>query len=131
MEILAALEWFTLVSGGIQGGKTILAVIVLVIRYIEDLARPPDLGPGEREYWLAGHRMEDCYYEFEAAKHFFKVMGLYKENKTDPPRILLDDIHETVIKVKFTSDPSKLSGVSHWASSCARPPTSPSFPSTP
>ena len=114
LEILAGMEWFTLVSGGIQGGKTILAVVIFLIRYFEDFVRYPDLGLGEREYWLAGHRMEDCYYEYEAMKNFLKTLGLLSPTsiKTDPPRIILNDGYDTVIKVKFTSDPSKLSGVS-------------------
>ena len=117
LDIIADDSEIKLVTGGIQGGKTHLASPILVMNYYIDLVKNPPQEREKREYWVCGHRIEDTYYEWSAIREDFKTLGLYKSEKTDPeagnaPVIHLDDAWNTIVKIKFTADETKLSGVS-------------------
>ena len=57
-----------LVTGGIQGGKTQLASPIFILNYYLDLVKNPPYEREEREYWVIGHRFEDCAYEWSALR---------------------------------------------------------------
>ena len=113
LEILADGHSIIQCTGGIQGGKTHLASPILVMNYYKDTVRNPPFAREEREYWIAAHRLEDTAYEWTSIERDFRALGLVAHVKTDPaPMIILNDGWNTTIKMKFTADESKLSGVS-------------------
>ena len=113
LDIIADPSEIKLVTGGIQGGKTHMASPMFAVNYYTDLVKNPPQEREDREYWVCGHRIEDTYYEWSAIRDDLKKLGLFAEEKNDPaPIITLNDTWKTTIKIKFTSDETKLSGVS-------------------
>ena len=111
LEILAAIEQVILLGGAIHGGKSMVASVMTLLDYLRDLHRV-QTAPGQpREYWVVGHRVEDTYYEWLYLNTYFTKLGIMGQKKSDPPQFTLNDGMGTVFKVKFSSDPSKLSGV--------------------
>ena len=115
INILAAAEQLIMVAGGFQGGKSFMGALWLVIKYFLAFALHPPFPHQERELWVCADRIEDTVYEWGHIVTIFTTLGLIKEKHADPPRLVLSDGFGTTIKVKFTRDLGKLSGVSPLA----------------
>ena len=91
---------FTLVAGGVQAGKSMVASKYLIGRFLEN--DEPGL------YWLVAADYERTRAEFEYLVEDFASMGLLKEasKRVDPGRIILAD--DTRIETKSAKDPRTL-----------------------
>ena len=98
--ILNSRKRFTLVAGGEQAGKSMVASKYLVGRLFEN--KEPGL------YWLVAADYERTRAEFEYLVQDFATMGLLKESskRVDPGRIILAD--GTRIETKSAKDPRTL-----------------------
>ena len=98
--ILESRKRFTLVAGGEQAGKSMVASKYLIGRFLEN--DEPGL------YWLVAADYERTRAEFEYLVEDFASMGLLKEasKRVDPGRIILAD--DTRIETKSAKDPRTL-----------------------
>jgi len=98
--ILNSRKRFTLVAGGEQAGKSMVASKYLISRFLEN--------EGEGLYWLVAADYERTRAEFEYLVEDFAIMGLLKEasKRVDPGRIILAD--GTRIETKSAKDPRTL-----------------------
>ena len=98
--ILESRKRFTLVAGGEQAGKSMVASKYLIGRFLEN----DDAGL----YWLVAADYERTRAEFEYLVEDFGSMGLLKEasKRVDPGRIILAD--DTRIETKSAKDPRTL-----------------------
>jgi len=99
LPILESRKRFTLVAGGEQAGKSMVAA-----KYL--LARVYDVDPGL--YWLVAADYERTRAEFEYLVEDFGSMGVLQEasKRVDPGKILLAD--GTRIETKSAKDPRTL-----------------------
>ena len=98
--ILESRKRFTLVAGGEQAGKSVVASKYLISRFTE--TDEPGL------YWLVAADYERTKAEFEYLVQDFASMGLLKESskRVDPGKIVLAD--GTRIETKSAKDPRTL-----------------------
>ena len=98
--ILESRKRFTLVAGGEQAGKSMVASKYLIGRFLEN--DEPGL------YWLVAADYERTRAEFEYLVEDFASMGLLKEasKRVDTGRIILAD--DTRIETKSAKDPRTL-----------------------
>ena len=98
--ILESRKRFTLVAGGEQAGKSMVASMYLIGIFLEN--DEPGL------YWLVAADYERTRAEFEYLVEDFASMGLLKEasKRVDPGRIILAD--DTRIETKSAKDPRTL-----------------------
>jgi len=100
MPIINSRKRFTLVAGGEQAGKSIIASKYLLARMFE--INDPGL------YWLVAADYERTRAEFEYLVEDFSALGVLKESskRVDPGRMLLAD--GTRIETKSAKDPRTL-----------------------
>jgi hypothetical protein len=100
MPIINSRKRFTLVAGGEQAGKSIIASKYLLARMFE--INDPGL------YWLVAADYERTRAEFEYLVDDFSALGVLKESskRVDPGRMLLAD--GTRIETKSAKDPRTL-----------------------
>ena len=100
LSILDSRKRFTLVAGGEQAGKSMVASKYLLARVFE--GDPPGL------YWLVAADYERTRAEFEYLVEDFGTLGLLQESskRVDPGRIVLAD--GTRIETKSAKDPRTL-----------------------
>ena len=99
-RILSAKQRFTLVAGGEQAGKSMVASKYLVSRFLEN--EEPGL------YWLVAADYERTRAEFDYLVEDFAALGVLAEvsKRVDPGRIILAD--GTRIETKSAKDPRTL-----------------------
>ena len=99
-DILGSRKRFTLVAGGEQAGKSMVASKYLVSRFLED--------EGAGLYWLVAADYERTRAEFDYLVEDFATLGILAEvsKRVDPGRILLAD--GTKIETKSAKDPRTL-----------------------
>ena len=99
-QILASRNRFSLVAGGEQAGKSLVASKYLVSRFLE--TEDPGL------YWLVAADYERTRAEFDYLVEDFSLLGVLAEvsKRVDPGRIILAD--GTRIETKSAKDPRTL-----------------------
>lgn len=99
--ILMSSYRFTLVTGGQQAGKSVVAAKYLETRSLEIQDRPA-------LYWLVGADYERTSAEFEYLRGDFTKLGwlTYASKRVDPGLIILDD--DTRIETKSAKDPRRI-----------------------